>query len=220
MNIFKESEGFLRNETLESFFSQGEDFFPVMRSLRERLGNKRYLLYNYVEVILEATIQQTAYAYAEEGFTAFVELRRICTNILDGSSSKKHPIYPIVKEVIEKYQHTYQERETLRSLASAAVFQEFKKFQARKFLKNKTTELDAIIDSVKQQELFSNITQIIGEHEMELLNTSLKQTFFFVPAIEAYLQGMTIDYVYCLAYRDPETEKLIFQILLEDTLEE
>jgi hypothetical protein len=50
---------------------------------------------------------------------------------------------------------------------------------------------------------------------MEQLNLMLKERFFTVPVVAGFMQGLTNDLLYSLTYRDSETSRQIFQLLMD-----
>lgn len=50
---------------------------------------------------------------------------------------------------------------------------------------------------------------------MEMLNLRLKQRFLTAPLVTVFVQGATNDLLYCLLHRDSETNKQIFQLLVD-----
>ena len=50
---------------------------------------------------------------------------------------------------------------------------------------------------------------------METLNLRLKQRFLTAPLVPVFVQGATNDLLYCLLHRDSETNKQIFQLLVD-----
>ena len=51
---------------------------------------------------------------------------------------------------------------------------------------------------------------------METLNLRLKQRFLIAPLVPVFVQGLTNDLLYCLLHRDSETNKQIFQLMMEE----
>ncbi len=78
--------------------------------------------------------------------------------------------------------------------------------------------LNGVVDEIRLQELFDQISYIAGEAMMEELNQRLKERFMIVPLVTAFAQGVSDDLIGRLTYRDPETSKQIFQLFM-DTLE-
>lgn len=50
---------------------------------------------------------------------------------------------------------------------------------------------------------------------METLNLRMKQRFLITPLVSVFAQGATNDLLYCLPHRDSETNKQIFQLLMD-----
>ena len=214
MNIFEENIDFLKDIPLDSVLKADEEFFSVMKSIRERLGDKKYWLDNYVEKILEAINNRHASECGEEGYEASCDLRCLCTRILGGEEAE-HPLYSEIKESVEKYRKIYQERETVRALAMITVFPEYIKIAVNEYLQEAADDLGGVIDIIKQHEYFDNIFAIVGEREMERFNLAIKCRFMIAPVLSIYLQGMMNDYRYCFLHRDRETSRLVFQLLLD-----
>ena len=55
-----------------------------------------------------------------------------------------------------------------------------------------------------------------GEKEMEHLNLLFCQQFLITKVMDIFHQGMTNQILYLLTYRDRETSKLVFQLLLDE----
>ena len=214
MNIFKENIDFLKDIPLDSVLKADEEFFSVMKSIRERLGDKKYWLDNYVEKVLEAINNRQASECSEDGFSANCAMRHLCTTILNGEEAE-HPLYSEIKASLEKYQKGFQKNETVRSLAIITAFPEYMKISVNEYLQAAAEDLGNVIDSIKLKEYFDSISAIVGEREMERFNLAIKCRFMIAPALSIYLQGMMNDYLYCFLHRDRETSRLVFQLLLD-----
>lgn len=219
MNMFMETEDYVKGLTPDSIVESEKEFFKIFGAIRGRLGGKQYLLDYYVRKTLEAINFTSAYENADAGFQEVGSLRRLCTDILDGGGDESDPMFLNVKEKIEKYRPQFQERETLRAIAITLAFPEFLKLATEEFIAEESDELVSAIDNLKQQELFNTISVIVGEQEMERLNFAIKRRFLIVPAVNNYLQGLSDDYLYSFLHRDKETERHIFQILLDEDSE-
>lgn len=219
MNIFMGNKDYLKDVSPDSLLEAGKEFFTVMREIRVSLGSRQYRLDNYVERTLSAINHRLAYENADAGFEEFGSLNRICTEVLDGSGDVDHPVFQIVKDAVDKYRVKFQERATLRAIAAVAAFPEFMKFAVQRFVQDESDNLGEVLDSMKQQELFKEISAVVGDREMERLNYAIKRRFLIVPATNAYLQGLSDNYLYCFLHRDNETERKVFQIMLDENQE-
>lgn len=63
--------------------------------------------------------------------------------------------------------------------------------------------------------LYDNIAHLIGEDPIDELNKAIKERFFLVPALLAYIQGFTNDLLLCLTHLDENSNKRVFQLLME-----
>ena len=70
-------------------------------------------------------------------------------------------------------------------------------------------------DIITLQELYQNICCFVDEALMEELNQRLRRRFQTVSLQSAFLQGYADDLLYQLTWRDPESSKQIFQLLLD-----
>jgi len=104
-----------------------------MKSIRECLGDKKYWLDNYVEMILEAINNRHVSECREDGYETSCDLHRLCTTVLDGNEAE-HPLYSEIKKSVEKYRKIYQERETVRPLAMITAFPEYMKISVNEYL--------------------------------------------------------------------------------------
>jgi len=139
---------------------------------------------------------------------------------MDGSEAlKEHPFYQAVKQSFEKQPYTYQERTTVMSLHSVLLADAFTEYAARRYLQEQESMLN-VLDDVKLRELYKKIVNIVDENLMEQLNLALKERFFIVPVIAGFMQGLANDLLYSLTYRDSETSKQIFQLIMDDMPDE
>ena len=69
-------------------------------------------------------------------------------------------------------------------------------------------------------ELYDRITSLVDSSLLDELNQRLKQRFQVSSMMSAFLQGYANDLLFQLTWRDPETSKQIFQLLLDTIPEE
>ena len=72
-------------------------------------------------------------------------------------------------------------------------------------------------DIVSLNELYDRICGAVEEPLLEELNQRLLRRFQLTPVLSAFLQGFADDLLYQLTWRDPETSRQIFQLLLDQT---
>ena len=159
-----------------------------------------------------------AYEAAEDGFERSGELRSLCFNVIDrGNTEKDHPLYDMALNTLIARTDIlrYQERQTRMHLLYTILSDEFLAFIAKHFQQEVDDRLGTVYDSQKLINLFSRISEVVGEPLMETLNLRLKQRFLLAPLVSVFAQGLTNDLLYCLTSRDSETSKQVFQLLLD-----
>lgn len=78
-------------------------------------------------------------------------------------------------------------------------------------------DIRAFLDIVDLNSLYNKICEAFGcEKEMEYLNLLFCERFLTAKAMDIFLQGMTNQLLYSLTYRDRETSKHVFQLLLDE----
>lgn len=218
MNIFETQTGFAgcfdsdsTGGTLLSLLSQARD-------IRLKLGKQGYLLDSYLSLFLEGANAILAYEAAEDGFDRGGELRHLCFAMIDRNGEEKdHPFYATAlhTQIARLDMLRYQERQTRMNLMYATLSDEFLPFAVKHFLMGVDDRLGSAYDSLKLNDLFRRISEVVGESMMETLNLRLKQRFLFAPLVSFFIQGLTNDLLYCLVGRDSETSRQVFQLLLD-----
>lgn len=79
--------------------------------------------------------------------------------------------------------------------------------------------MNGFLDEVLLHELFTEISETAGEERMGALNLALKERFLFAPLAACFAQGFMTDLLSRLAIRDIQTNKQIFQLLLDHPTE-
>lgn len=110
MNIFARSDSFIGCFEPEQTKNSINILFTLANEIRTKLGDRGYLLDNYVSKVLEAANTTLAYEAAEKGFEAGSLLQKLCFEVMDGNDSQKdHPFYLTVKQSFEEHTYSYQE---------------------------------------------------------------------------------------------------------------
>lgn len=216
MNIFKDSKHIL------GFFEPGspknsiQSIFKLANEIRGKLGTQGYLLDSYLSLILEAANSTLAYESADEGFEAGSQLHTLCFDVMDGKEVyKDHPFYEAVKKECEERRYAYQEKHTIMSLHYIFLSDPYLEHAFQLFWMEQERNLERCMDTIKLNNLYEKITLLIGEDLMEQLNQLIKERFFIVTVVAGFMQGFTNDLLYCLIYRDDETNKRVFQLLMD-----
>jgi hypothetical protein len=216
MNIFENRSSFIGAFEPERTKNSVQNLFKLAKEIREKLGKQGYLLDSYLSYVLEAANNTLLYEAAEKGFEAGSELQNLCYAVMDGSGAlEEHPFYQTVKQSFDLQQDTYQERTTIMSLHSVLLADTFMDYATQSYVREQVDMLN-ILDDVKLCELYKKIIFLVDESLMEQLNLSLKERFFILPVVAGFMQGLTNDLLYSLTYRDSETSRQIFQLIMDD----
>lgn len=219
MNIFHHTDSFFScpgsGVTEDSLLS----IFKLAKQIRLRLGKQGYLLDHYLSMIFEGMSGgQLAFESADEGFQIGGDLQGLLFHVLDGTEPQhEHPLYSRMKELYEQYADKliFQERYTNLCILLLFLTDEAMGNSTRKFLKEQVTNIGGSLDIIRVQEVYDQISHIAGESLLEELNQRIKQRFIIAPASALFAQGFTDELLYKLTYRDIETSRQMFQLLLD-----
>ena len=217
MNIFENESGILGSASVDNLKRSFKEFFKQATEIRIRLGKQGYLLDKYLSYLFEATNGILAYEAASEGFETESTLNSLCAEILKGDTkSNGHPFYEQVKTFIDAHPLKYQESFTKLSLYDVMLSSGYLESVYEQYYADLVADIRAFLDIVDLNNLYSKICETLGgEKEMEHLNLLFCQRFLIVKATDIFLQGMTNQLLYSLTYRDRETSKQVFQLLLD-----
>lgn len=218
MNIFETHEGFSGRFDPDSTGGTLLSLLTLAGEIRLKLGRQGYLLDSYLSLFLEGANAMLAYEAGSDGFERGGELRSLCFDVLDRDGAEKdHPFYGTALNTLIARMDTmrYQERQTRMNLLYAALADEFLPFAVKHFLREAESRIAESCDIPKLTDLYRRISEAVGETLMETLNLRLKQRFLMAPMVPVFVQGATNDLLYCLLHRDSETNKQIFQLLME-----
>lgn len=219
MNIFHHTDSFFScpdsGVTEDSLLS----IFKLAKQIRLRLGKQGYLLDHYLSMIFEGMSGgQLAFETVDEGFRTGGELQGLLFHVLDGTEPQhEHPLYPRIKELYERYTDKliFQERYTNLSILLLFLADGAMADSTEKFVKEQVTNIGGSVDIIRVQEVYDQISHIAGESMLEELNHRIKQRFIIAPASALFAQGFTDELLYKLTYRDIETSRQMFQLLLD-----
>lgn len=218
MNTFENESGILGSTSVDNLKQSFQEFLQQATEIRTRLGKQGYLLDKYLSYLFEATNGILAYEAATEGFETVTTMNSLCVEILEGEvKSKEHPFYEQVKAFIDAHPLKYQERFTRLSLYDAMLSYNYMEAVYEQYYTDLVADIREFLDIVDLNDLYNKICEALGgEMEMEQLNLLFCQRFLIAKAMDIFLQGMTNQLLYSLTYRDRETSKQVFQLLLDE----
>ena len=212
MNIFRNMDAFYGGEDRVVAEVPLLSIFRLAKQIRLQLGPKGYLLDSYLDIMFQGLMIGSVSDVLEDGLNAAYDYQHpLLCHIVEGAKlDMPHPLYQRAQEVYEQYPSvkSFQEHRTRMYLLMALLaLSEFKAGQ--------DIYLVGGGDIITLQELYQNICCFVDEALMEELNQRLRRRFQMVSLQSAFLQGYADDLLYQLTWRDPESSKQIFQLLLD-----
>lgn len=218
MNIFQNAEAFYGGESKEVAEVPLLSIFRLAKQIRLQLGPKGYLLDSYLDIVFQGLMIGSVSDVLEDGLNAAFDLQpSLLRHIVEGAKpDMPHPLYHRAQEVYEQYPSvkSCQEHRTRMYLLMALLGDMSLASALSEFAAEQHSCLLSTIDVVVLQELYRDICRYVNESLMEELNRKLRR-FQVVSLRDAFLQGYTNDLLYQLTWRDPESSKQIFQLLLD-----
>lgn len=218
MNIFQNAETFYGGESKEVTEVPLLSIFRLAKQIRLQLGPKGYLLDSYLDIMFQGLMIGSVSDVLEDGLNAAFDLQpSLLRHIVEGAKpDMPHPLYHRAQEVYEQYPSvkSCQEHRTRMYLLMALLGDMSLASALSEFAAEQHSCLLSTIDVVVLQELYRDICRYVNESLMEELNRKLRR-FQVVSLRDAFLQGYTNDLLYQLTWRDPESSKQIFQLLLD-----
>ena len=218
MNIFQNAETFYGGESKEVAEVPLLSIFRLAKQIRLQLGPKGYLLDSYLDIMFQGLMIGSVSDVLEDGLNAAFDLQPLLLqHIVEGAKpDMPHPLYHRVQEVYEQNPSvkSFQEHRTRMYLLMALLGDKPLVSALSEFAAEQHSCLLSTIDIVVLRELYRDICRYVNESLMEELNRKLRR-FQVVSLRDAFLQGYTNDLLYQLTWRDPESSKQIFQLLLD-----
>lgn len=218
MNIFQNAETFYGGESKEVAEVPLLSIFRLAKQIRLQLGPKGYLLDSYLDIVFQGLMSGSVSDVLEDGLNAAFDLQpSLLQHIVEGAKpDMPHPLYHRVQEVYEQNPSvkSFQEHRTRMYLLMALLGDMSLASALSEFAAEQHSCLLSTIDIVVLRELYRDICRYVNESLMEELNRKLRR-FQVVSLRDAFLQGYTNDLLYQLTWRDPESSKQIFQLLLD-----
>lgn len=218
MNTFKETGYFIGTMELnqENSFSS---LFHLAKQIRMKLGRQGYLLDHYLSIFFDAVYHLRPQDALDDASEAADPYRKICESVLDTSERmKREPLYDkTLAAIISRLQIiSHYEPLTQMSLLYIVMADEFFSDAVKNFTGKQEMALYGILDFVRLREIYEQIAQITGEPAMETLNLKLRQKFLITQQLMVFAQNFTYDVLGRLVFRDIESSKQMFQLILDE----
>ena len=218
MNIFQHRGSFYGCPEDGACADALRPLFRLAKQIRLRLGRQGYLLDNYLTLFFEGISAGVSQDAALQGTEMGGEIQKLLYQVMDGAEAgQQHPLYQRIREVYEQQKDalSFQEKRTNSSLLLFFLADDIMEYYTSLFIKELESDLTGVDDMVRFRSLYEQISRLAGESCMEELNKLLQQRFLTAPAARSFTQGLAYDLALSLASRDPETNRQMFQLLLD-----
>ncbi len=217
MNIFREFKDILGLESAAQPVRSLQEFFTLAGEIRAKLGSKVYLLDRYLSYLLGAATEVMCEEAATNGFSAGREVHMVCHDVPDGGHEQaNHALHAAAKAYLDTHPLLFQEPITRSDILVVTMMDEYMRMSLARYTTCAGYKLMAVADMTHVEQLFEDISGIIGDvAPVERLNLLFRERFLAVPAMSAFEQGLTHDPLYCLNHCDPETSRQVFQLTLD-----
>lgn len=217
MNPYKNYEDFLGTDDPQRIQPNTDGWLPLAREIREKLGGKGYLLDNYLAFVFDGLAHTKAMDAADAGNDAATLLWNAIRFVMAGDEERggKNSLYPQVKEYIDTHPLPYQEDITRQHIYYVMLAVHVPTHQLPNYI-YQTRPPVVKMDIVRLRELYREIGTILGDFDpVEQLGESIRASFQITDAAHIFIQSTAEVLLYSLTYRDNETSKQIFQLLMD-----
>lgn len=216
MNIFENVsdilEGRKEAHSVEHAFNS---FFDSARSIREKLGENRYLADRYIEALMTSLTVVYMPQVADDGFDSIGSLLGQCGKVVDGKQSSA-PLAERAARYLRDYLAKHRERGTRLALLECAMFPAFCDAAYEAYAEQLIHTVETEIDHLTTRGYYDDMAALLGgEEELEVLNTAFRDAFLGITHMQAFLQGAINSVIDILTDQDAETAQPIFTLLLD-----
>ena len=217
MNILKNMNALFTGPSCEYITRYVNDFWKLAGELRADLGENGYYLDQYLSKIFEVLSRLDLGTASEMANNMCWSVQGDCY-ILCGTEEKKDKseFFDLVEDYINKHSTKFSDRHAKVQFYTGNILIEHLNIFTEKvkliYRKNVLSEIDYPVSD----DMYEKIPGIIGERRMERLNDQICEAFVFGPIMMSAAQQIVSQGIIMLCHRDPESSKLIYQLMLEE----
>lgn len=218
MNRYKTHADFLGTDDPLQLQPDTDGWLPLAREIRGKLGDKAYLLDNY----LSQVFQGLQHAKAENTLVAADRATTLLWNAIryamegDEEQGKGNPFFEQARAYIDEHPLPYQEELTRHNIYYVTLANILPIHQLPQYL-NKAQPPVSKMEIVRVRELYREIGLLLGDFDtMEQLGESIQASFQVTDPAHIFLQVTVEALLFSLTYRDEETSRQVFQLAMED----
>ena len=196
-----------------------DNFWNMAKAMRKDLGKNGYYLDEYLSIIFKtlANLDLT---------TAIPMVDSICWNVVkdchivceNQKNREKSGFYSFVKKYIDTHPIKYSDEETKVEFYASQILTDNLELFIQKFISDFNKKILYEIDYPISNEMYKKISNLLGEQRMKKLNDLMYEAFTFCPLIVAMAQQIVSRCIGMFLYRNPETSKNIYRLMIENKI--
>lgn len=216
MNIFENMSDILEerkgDHSVERAFNS---FLDAARSIREKLGENRYLADRYIEALMTSLTVVYMPQAADDGFDSIGSLLGQCGKVVDGRQADTPFAERAARYLLDNLAK-HRERRTRLALLECAMFPAFCDAAYDAYAEQLIHTVETECDHLTTRGYYDDMMALLsGEEELEVLNAAFRDAFLGIAHMQAFLQGAINSIIDLLIERDLETAQPVFTLLLD-----
>lgn len=216
MNIFENMKALFIGPSCENITKYVNDFWKITSQMRTDLGKKGYYLDEYLSNIFEVMSRLDLESIGEAASDVCGNILRDCYIICELDTEKeKSEFFDLVKEYIDAHPVNFEHKHTQCEFYGANILIEHLNIFAEKTKLLYTKNILSGIDFIVCNKMYENISYLIVERRMEILNEAMCEAFIFSPIIVSAVQQIVTRGIQMLCYQDPESSKKLHHFMMK-----
>jgi len=213
-------DGGKRNLDFVEIALSGAELLRLVRTWRERLGEKCGVLDNYLAGVLKAVSDTTnTFDTGQEGFEeALRPLRGMLRQIKEGKEedARQHPFYPQVKAYMDA--HPFPHDDLYYSTYCVGLFGEYLAFMVNEYVDGCNEKFKERLEEhgvLQLREALLSSAAGITADELKYLHNLISRVLFWTAPSNVFMQGMADQLMVSLISRDENSGRFVFQRLID-----
>jgi len=216
INIFKNGDGLLVQPSTECLEDSMKRFWKLAKEIQIELGDKGYYLTEYLSNIFGAISSLDIIGVTSKSDKYCWDIFGCCLNVCECKDKKSESEFA---EIVENYKNknavNFKHNHTKVEFYAANILLENLHLFLDHFTENLRKKLFSIIDFPAIDGKYNQISELIGEQKIEYLNDLIYESFVVSPVAVVAANQVMLRAVEMLTYRDPETSKQIFELIMQ-----
>ena len=215
MNFFKNCENFFSGPSCEYIYDSFKKFCKRIEILKDELGEKKFLLDNYLSAVLEVLnvldLQSTIRMSDKKCQEILGDCYILCKTNTDGEKSQ---YFDIVEKYIDENPVSIADRHTKAEFYAAKILLDNLKQFDDEFMIHLKNKVLSRVDYSRLDDCYEKIIKKVDEQQMEYLNDLIFEIFLICSAGMVFTQQIVFKCVEMLNYCNQETSKQVFQLMI------